>query len=136
MNLYSIYSNEESKNLDLRIIKQGFSFWALVFNFFWAIYHKMWSLVVLFAVFNLLMFLFQTPENMVIIESIKYAVQIFVFGFFATELREFYARKRGMKLDDIILANSEEEAELKYRETHTLYYYSNLTLTQNRSLFF
>ena len=115
MNLYSIYSNEESKNLDLRIIKQGFSFWALVFNFFWAIYHKMWSLVVLFAVFNLLMFLFQTPENMVIIESIKYAVQIFVFGFFATELREFYARKRGMKLDDIILANSEEEAELKYR---------------------
>lgn len=114
MNLYSIYTGRESKNLDLIIIKQGFSFWALVFNFFWAIYHKMWSLVILFIAFNLLMFLFQTTENVAIIDSIKYAMQIFVFGFFATELREFYARKRGMRLDDIILANSEEEAELKY----------------------
>ena len=114
MNLYSIYFNKTLKNANLVIIKQGFSLWAMLFNFFWAIYHKMWAIVGIFLAFNLLMLLFPTAGNSVIIEGIKYVTNIFIFSFFATELRELYARKRGMVLDDIILAASEEEAELKY----------------------
>ena len=114
MHLYSIYARRESKNPDLIIIKQGFSLWALVFNFFWAIYHKMWVVAILIMLANFIVFLMSDAEILLIIEYFKYAIQFFVFGFFATELRELYARKQGMELDDVILANSEEDAESKY----------------------
>jgi hypothetical protein len=114
MHLYSIYTRSENKNLDLIIIKQGFSLSALIFNFFWAIYHKMWLVAGIIMVVNFIVFSFQDAENISMVEYLKYAAEFFAFGFFATELRELYAKKRGMELDDIILASSEEEAELKY----------------------
>ena len=110
MNLYSIYASKERKPLDLMIIKQGFSIRPLIFNFFWAIFHKMWLIVALFIAANFIVFSFYNTENTFIMDTI----QFFVFGFFSAELREFYAKKQGMELDDIILARSEEEAELKY----------------------
>lgn len=122
MHLYSIYTGSENKNLDLMIIKQGFSFWALVFNFFWAVYHKMWLVAILIMVANFIVFSFQGAENISMIEYLKYTIQFFAFGVFATELREFYAKKQGMELDDIILASSEEEAELKYMTRTSAYF--------------
>lgn len=51
------------------------------------------------------------------ISYIFYPVNIailFIFGFFAGEIREHYAEKNGFELSDIILACDEEEAEVKY----------------------
>ncbi len=114
MNLYSIYAGDVGKNSDPVIIKQGFSPVASVFNLFWATYHRMWLVVILVMVSNFIVISFSDTETVALIGNLKYIVQFFIFGFFATEIREFYAIKRGMQLDDIILANSEEEAELKY----------------------
>jgi hypothetical protein len=114
MNLYSIYAGDVGKNSDPVIIKQGFSPVASVFNLFWAIYHRMWLVVILVMVANFIVISFSETEVVSLIGNLKYIVQFFIFGFFATETREFYVRKSGMQLDDIILANSEEEAELKY----------------------
>ena len=114
MNLYSIYAGDVGKNSDPVIIKQGFSPVASVFNLFWAIYHRMWLVIILVMVANFIVISFSETEVVSLIGNLKYIVQFFIFGFFATEIREFYARKRGMQLDDVILANSEEEAELKY----------------------
>ena len=51
--------------------------------------------------------------------SINIAI-LFIFGFFASEMREHYAKKNGLELSDIILACDEEEAEVKYnmRKSH------------------
>ncbi len=114
MNLYCIYIDRKNEALNPVVIKQGFSLWALVFNLFWAFYHRMWLVAGLVIVTNLIMFSFSGAEDIHIMELIKYVIEIFMFGFFSTELREFYAKKQGMQLDDIIVANSEEEAELKY----------------------
>ena len=114
MHLYSIYVRSESKNSDFIIIKQGFSVWGSIFNFFWAIYHKMWIVATFIIMVNFAIILIYDAEKFSMIEYFKYVIQFFIFGFFATELREFYAEKQGMVLDDIILANSEEDAESKY----------------------
>lgn len=114
MNLYSIYANCSDKNSDFIIVKQGFSLTACVFNFFWAFYHRMWLLIFFTAITNFITTFCIKGELSPLIENIKYIAQIFVFGFFATEMREFYAQKKGMRLHDIILASSEEEAQLKY----------------------
>ena len=114
MNLYSIYASCGDKNSDPVIIKQGFSPIAGVFNLFWAVYHRMWLVVILVMIANFIIISFRETEVISLIGNLKYIVQFFSFGFFATEIREYYARRRGMQLDDIILAASEEEAELKY----------------------
>ena len=80
MHLYSIYIRSENKNLDLIIIKQGFSLSALIFNFFWAIYHKMWLVAGLIMVVNFIVFSFQDAENISMVEYLKYAAEFFAFG--------------------------------------------------------
>ncbi len=106
MNLYSIYTCK--KDYSPIIIKQGFSIWALIFNFFWALYHRMWFVTLVVFLGGLIVTRF---SELVIMERV---VLFFVFGFFASEMREFYAQKAGCRLDDIIFAASEEEAEIKY----------------------
>ena len=51
------------------------------------------------------------------ISNIAYSINIailFLFGFFASEMREYYAKKNGFELSDIVLAHNEEEAEVRY----------------------
>lgn len=114
MNLYSIYVKDQSEKFDPAIIRQGFSFWAFIFSFFWSIYHKMWLLTIAIILANLLILWAETPENTFMVQYAQGIAQFFIFGFFASELREWYAVKRGRRLVDIILASSEEEAEIKY----------------------
>lgn len=111
MHLYSIYTNNKSEDVSPMIIKQGFSFWALIFNFLWAIYHKMWFVAGVVVLINFITLSFNPSSTWMMVEKI---IQFFVFGFFASEIREFYAKKQGLQLDDVILAGSEEEAEVKY----------------------
>lgn len=114
MNIYSVYVKDENETYDLTIIKQGFSIWALIFNVFWAFYHKMWLVISLLLLINIVIFSFDVSANLAMLQGAKFITQLFIFGFFASELREFYANRRNLKLDDIVVANSEEEAELKY----------------------
>lgn len=114
MNLYSIYASGLNNISDPVIIKQGFSPVASIFNLVWAIYHKMWLVVILVIVANFCLIILKETAAVSLIGNLKYILQFFIFGFFATEIREFYARNSGMHLDDVILANSEEEALLKY----------------------
>lgn len=110
MNIYSVYSDSSKKNNDPLIIKSGFSFVALIFNCFWAFYHKMWSL-------GLFVFIGDIIVRNYADSNIAYFANIailFVFGFFAPDLREYYAKKNNYELDDIIIATNEDEAEVKY----------------------
>lgn len=113
MKIYSIYENLQEQNNSLIIIKQGFSLWALIFNFIWAIYNKMWGIALITIVVHLVIISLM-QENNIIASAMNIATMLFIFGFFATEMQEYYANKKGYKLSDIILANNEEEAAIKY----------------------
>ncbi len=110
MNIYSVYVNTTENNKNPILIPQGFSFVAGIFNTFWALYHKMW-LLALFAV--IISAIANPAQPSYIVYGLNVGV-LFIFGFFASEMREYYAKKKGFKLDDIILAHSEEEAEVRY----------------------
>lgn len=110
MNIYSVYFDSSKKKNNLLFIRQGFSFTAGIFNFFWAMYHKMWFIVFLMVIISAAI---SNSATSYIVYSVKVAI-VFIFCFFASELREYYAKKRGFALSDIVVANSEEDAELKY----------------------
>ncbi len=110
MNIYSIYVNPQKKDNDFVLIRQGFSFYAAIFNILWSLYHKILFLPI--VVFLLSIFVFTlSGNNYTFITSILTAL---IFGIFAVDIREYDLEKRKYYLDDIVLANSGIEAELKY----------------------
>lgn len=110
MNIYSVYTDSSKKKRNPILIKQGFSFVAAIFNFFWAIYYKMWFIAGSTAILTLLL---GNIKSMYLAYSINIAI-LFLFGFFASEMREYYATRNGFELSDVLLAQSEEEAEVRY----------------------
>lgn len=114
MNIYSVYINTNKENSNVLIVKQGFSFVAFIFNSLWALYHRMWAIALLTFSVNMLIISWKEENAFGLAAFIANIAVPFIFGFFATEIREYYARKKGYALDDIICAASEEEAELKY----------------------
>lgn len=110
MNIYCVYSDSEKNQDELLIVKQGFSIFASVFNVVWAIYHKMWLLVLIVGVMGIIAF---PLEKMQLYYIFDIAI-LFIFGFFADDFRNYYAKKKGYILSDIVIADSDEEAELKY----------------------
>lgn len=120
MHLYSVYIRNNSGESTPVIIKQGFSFWALLFGIFWALHHRMWLVALLTIMLNLgSTYLYNKLPNLPV-QQFGYIIQSFIFGFFASEIRELYAEKSTYSLSDIIFAASEEDAEIKYisrRET-------------------
>ncbi|AAU03788.1 DUF2628 domain-containing protein [Rickettsia typhi] len=121
MNIYVIYINSTQKNNNFIILEEGFSWIAALFSIFWALYHKMWVVVTITVIANIII----TTINIV---DLKFIFQIFLilsFGFFASDIRENYLNRNNYQLEDIIIANSRIEAELKFLER------SILNLTKN-----
>ncbi len=110
MNIYSVYTDSSKNNKEPILIKQGFSFIAGFLSFFWAVYHKMWYAAFAMMLISLLL---RAAGSSYIAYCVNLAI-LFIFGFFASEIREYYTLRKGYDLSDIILATNEEEAEVKY----------------------
>lgn len=108
MNIYSVYTSPTAENPIF--IRQGFSFMAAIFNALWALYYRLWSLAIFVLIITFAADFFRMP-NLVFLLNITI---LFLFGFFASEIREYYAGKSGYQLSDILLAANDEEAELRY----------------------
>ena len=116
MNIYSIYANPQKKDNNFVLIKQGFSFSAAVFNIFWSLYHKIWLPPIVVLLINIFI-LTLNNDNYVLMAS---TLTMLVFGIFAVDIREYSLEHKKYFLDDIILASSEIEAELKYLERRNI----------------
>ncbi len=110
MNIYSVYTDSTKKKNNPILIKQGFSLVAGIFNFFWAIYHKMWLVASMIFIVALTI---GSATSLCLVYSVNVAI-LFLFGFFSSEIQEYYAVRRGFELSDIVLSQTEEEAELRY----------------------
>jgi len=110
MNIYSVYTDTTKKKRDLLLIKQGFSFFASILNFAWALYHKMWLIAALAVIASVI----ANPAQPTYVVYAMNVSTLLIFGFFASDMREYYANKKGFKLCDIVLAHNEEEAEVRY----------------------
>ncbi|MFK7974115.1 MAG: DUF2628 domain-containing protein [Rickettsiaceae bacterium] len=114
MNIYCIYTDSSKNHNEVLIVKQGFNFYAAIFTLLWALYHRMWWLVLLAAPISV--FTYSVAEL-----QFQYLLETYIllaFGCFASDIQEYYATQNGFSLVDIIVAKNEEEAELKH-------YYNN-----------
>ncbi len=112
MNIYSIYVNPDKKDNNFVLVKQGFSLFAAVFNIFWALYHKMWLVLIITFILNIATFSFDSHN----LSNLIQVIMALIFGFFGADMREYDLERKEYSLEDIILANSEVEAELKFLE--------------------
>jgi len=112
MNIYAIYINSTQKNNNFIVIEEGFSWIAALLSIFWALYHKMWLVVAIVIIANIII----TTIN---IEELTLAfklVLMLIFGVCASDIKENYLKRNNYLLEDIIVANSKIEAELKFLE--------------------
>jgi hypothetical protein len=103
---YLIYKHPEL--LKIEIIKDGFSLPAAIFGGAWLIYHKVWTM--------LLLFLFLIPIKMLSGAVLAQIISSLFLGFFAADILEWHYKKHGYVLYDIISAYSEGEVEIKIYE--------------------
>jgi hypothetical protein len=62
----------------------------------------------------MLVFILQTNNIATGVIPVIHFATMAIFGFFTTELREYYLQQKGYQLKDIVLAPSELEAEVKF----------------------
>ncbi|ABV73717.1 hypothetical protein A1E_03950 [Rickettsia canadensis str. McKiel] len=116
MHIYTIYINSTHKNNNFIVIEESFSWTAALLNILWALYHKMWLVFAIATLANIII----TAIN---IEELTFTFKIVVilgFGFFASDIRENYLKRNNYRLEDIIVANSSIEAELKFLKRNIL----------------
>lgn len=108
MKTYIIYRKPASQ--DIYILKDGFSKPAAIFSFFWAVYHNIWWLAAILLLGSTISeFL---PESN---EIIFYASTLIML-FFGSDMLSFELERKGYKMSGIVLADTEEKAELRYYE--------------------
>ncbi len=114
MNIYTIYLNSRKDNIEPVIVKDGFfSLTAAIFSLFWALHHKMWGVIIFMIFIHLSLPGLQEYTSFNIVSFVQ-LLTILIFGFFASDLRDHYLQKQSYRLQDIVLSNSELEAELRF----------------------
>lgn len=109
MKIFYIYKHLTKKD-DIKIYAQGSSIFAGIFNIFWAIYHSMWHIVFL----NLTIFFVLKHFNFTMMFEALEMIQLIAFFTFTDELHKLNMKIKGYKLDNIIYANTNEDAEFKH----------------------
>lgn len=117
MNIYAIYIKPEQKNNNFIVVEESFSWTAALLSVFWALYYKMWLPIAITILLNIIAAAINIQELTLILKLII----MLVFGFFAADIRENYLKRNNYKLEDIVVANSKIEAELKFlKRSHIL----------------
>lgn len=116
MNIYSIYIKDQNKDDDPVVVRQGFSFVAAIFNGLWALYHRMWLFAFVTLAIDSIPIMFRHHHLYDELALVSRAAIALLFGFMATEMREYTLKSNGYELSDVVAAPSEAEAELKFFE--------------------
>jgi hypothetical protein len=111
MRSYTIHHRAGTNGDDVVVIKEGFSWGAFVFNFLWALWHRLWLaslalLVVMLAIDAAADFL---GVNQVLAAVIELAVSLWV-GFNANDWQRRALERRGYALGAVIAAPNADAA--------------------------
>lgn len=120
MNIYEIYIDNERNDIPIEMLKDGFSLPAAIFTPFWALYHRMWFVSAIAISLNLGITYLQKDTNIFSLAIIVELFFISFFGIFASDIREWHLQSKGYAVQDVVIAGSEIEAELKFlkRKNH------------------
>lgn len=118
MKIYEIYiksnCSEALNELDFIALRSGFSLYAAFFHFFWLLYQKMWSILAAALLVNVaITILTNYPIFGPLVTCLQIAIPL-ILGVFASDLKGYDLKRKGYIMEDIVLANCEEEAEIAF----------------------
>jgi len=118
LRIFAVYSRPD-RPLDQQpvLVKEGFNLFAFLFGFFWALYHRLWKVMILILLFNIAIIYAGkihalAPQSIGIIQM---GFQLLV-GLQASSWRQAKLVKKGYVLADISAADSLMRAEQRYFE--------------------
>ena len=114
---YTIYDTEGGKPTDIKAVKVGWNFSALIFGPFWILYHKLWGYLVV-TIFALLLVVFLSiyfdKNNLIFIVWGLIHIDLSWHGneqYLPDGLRKAFYREA---ISELIEAESADEAARKY----------------------
>ena len=121
LKVYTVHVKPAGKDSpgDVVLVREGFSFWAFLFQMIWALYHRLWLVAGLFLLIGLGgEFLAQSLDlgpGAQLVLSLSVALLI---GVEANNLRRWTLARRGYKETDVVAGYDLDEAEGHYFANH------------------
>jgi len=108
-----IKKNQNNKIDNIVLIKEGFSFYALVFSVFWFLYHKMYKefAILLLVALSISVLGNLHPDFDKVIIDILMSV---IIAINANHWRENHLKKEGYEFVDVIFGKDKEEAQINF----------------------
>lgn len=96
--IYSVYIKKDSNPLENAIfIKQGFNFWAFIFNIIWALFNRLWLVAIALFALNCVFVTIDSPA----MALVSFLVNIW-FGFEANNFKAAKLEKLGYINFDVV----------------------------------
>lgn len=96
-------------------VREGFNFFAFIFVILWALYHRMWLVVLGMAI---MAGLFAWVEEAKVLDKVSLAILQLAFqaiiGFYGNDLRRWWLSRRGYIMTDVVVSDNELRAQQRY----------------------
>src|SRR5262249_16212343 len=99
------------------LVRESFSFWALIFNIFWLIAHRLWRVLALYMVAVIAVGV--AGELLHLAEGLIFIAQLFLQVMLAVHAHDLQGSslvRRGYRMVGVLAAESEMHAERRYHE--------------------
>jgi len=115
MRIFTILEPPDGKPDNVALVPEGFSWGALIFTFFWALWHRMWVIAALLFVLSTALTVAASLQlfSTGFATMLQFAIAL-VFGFEARNLQVLSLEGSGYRRAGLVQATSEEAAELTY----------------------
>ncbi len=115
--IFNVYGKPETPEFpeNVEFVEEGFSWFALIIPFVWAIYRRVWWVAIVYVAGNFIMAFF-AKAGMLSYEQIS-IIQLgfsFYVGLCSADWQCRALEKRSYKLQEVVIANSLLEAQEKY----------------------
>ena len=115
MTLYTVLEPPDADPDKVAFLPEGFSWGALVFTFFWALFHRLWLVAALvFAGFALLNVAVEFELLDPVIAALLQVGVAFLLGFEGRGLQAMALERAGYRRAGLIQATQRDAAELAY----------------------
>ncbi|OEJ64405.1 DUF2628 domain-containing protein [Magnetovibrio blakemorei] len=119
MTVYSIHVRDTGLKPDLALVKDGFSWPAAIFGFFWALVLGAWDVALVLLAVQIVagLALPMLIGDATALSVVQLGVSVLI-GLIANELRRWSLDRRGMHEEAIVTAHDKEEAERRYLDAN------------------
>ena len=115
MRFFNVFTLQQQDSLKIKLIEQGFSFKLLLFRSLWFLFNKMWFIGFLSLVVEVILInLFIQEKICGNLFLVCYLTFITLLTLIGQNLFESYLYAKKHKLEMVIVAQDQDEAQLKY----------------------